>query len=156
MNYIVIAHIVCIIIIGILAFLVYNEKFSENQKYLGLVCVSSFICMVGCFLGDLASSGAELIVGVKIQYFAVAYLSTFLSLLTMRTCTARVYPQIAVILLVLDTAMLTGVLLLNYHDLFFEEFYAKKVEGMLQLVYTPGKMMICWYIYHLLLLFFYI
>ncbi len=148
MNYIVIAHIVCIIIIGILVFLVYNEKFSENQKYLGLVCVSSFICMVGCFLGDLASSGGELIVAVKIQYFGVAYLYTFLLLLIMRTCNARVYTQIAIILLVLDTAMLTGVLLMDYHDLFFEEYYSRKVGYFYQLSYVPGKLMIFWYVYH--------
>lgn len=148
MNYIVIAHIVCIIIIGILTFFVYNEKFSENQKYLGLVSVSSFICIVGCFLGDLASSGGELVVAIKIQYFGVVYLYTFLLLLIMRTCNARVYTHIAAVLLFLDTIMLTVVLLLDYHDLFFQEYYAEKVGDYFQLAYTPGKLMIFWYVYH--------
>lgn len=152
MNYLVIAHIVCIVIIGILTFLVYNEKLSENQKYLGLVSVSSFICMVGCFLGDLASSEGELVVAIKIQYFGVAYLYTFLLLLIMRTCNARVYTQVAAILLFLDTIMLTGVLLMDYHDMFFMEYYAKKVGDLYQLVYTPGKLMIFWYVYHFSLL----
>ncbi|MBQ8245968.1 MAG: response regulator [Lachnospiraceae bacterium] len=152
MNSIMIAHIVCMLIIVILIFLVYNEKFSENQKYLGLVSVSSFICIVGCFLGDLASSGESLVVAVKIQYFGVAYLYTFLLLLIMRTCNANVNSAVAAVLILIDTIMLTGVLLLDYHDMFFEEFYAKKVEGMFQLVYTPGKLMICWYIYHMALL----
>ena len=148
MNYIVIAHIICILIVGVITFLVYNEKFSENQKYLGLVSVSSFVCVIGCFLGDLASSGGALIVAVKIQYFGVAYLYTFLLLLIMRSCNAHVHSSVAAVLIIIDTVMLTGALLMDYHDLFFEEFYAKKVDGMFQLVYTPGKMMICWYIYH--------
>ena len=152
MNYIVIAHIVCILIIGIICFLVYNEKFSDNQKYLGLVCVSSFICMIGCFLGDLASSGGELVVAVKIQYFGVAYLYTFLLLLIMRTCNTKVYTSIAVILLLIDTVMLTGVLLLNYHDLFFEQYDAQKTGYFYQLEYTPGRLMIFWYVYHFALL----
>ena len=152
MNSIMIAHIVCMLIIVIIMFLVYNEKFSENQKYLGLVSVSSFICIVGCFLGDLASSGESLVVAVKIQYFGVAYLYTFLLLLIMRICNANVNSAVAAVLILIDTIMLTGVLVLDYHDMFFEEFYAKKVEGMFQLVYTPGKLMICWYIYHMALL----
>ena len=148
MNYIAIAHIICILIVGVITFLVYNEKFSENQKYLGLVSVSAFICIIGCFLSDLASSEGALIVAVKIQYFGVAYLYTFLLLLIMRSCNAHVHSSAAAVLIIIDTVMLTGALLMDYHDLFFEEFYAKKVDGMFQLVYTPGKMMICWYIYH--------
>ena len=148
MNYIIIAHIVCMLIIVVLIFLVYNEKMSENQKYLGLVAVSSFICMVGCFLGDIASSGGALIVAVKIQYFGVAYLYTFLLLLIMLSCNAKVHPVVAAILLTVDTLMLTGVLLYDYHDLFFKECYVEKVGNLYQLVYTPGKMMIFWYIYH--------
>ena len=152
MNYIVIAHIIGILIVGFITFLVYNEKFSENQKYLGLVSVSSFICIVGCFLGDLASSEGALVVAVKIQYFGVAYLYTFLLLLIMRSCNANVNTWVAAVLIIFDTIMLTGALLMDYHDLFFEEFYAKKVGEVLLLKYTPGKMMICWYIYHLALL----
>jgi len=152
MNYIEIAHIVCIVIVGLITFLVYNEKFSENQKYLGLVSVSAFICIIGCFLGDLAASGGELIVTVKIQYFGVAYLYTFLLLLVMRSCNVKVHIVVAAALIFIDTIMLTGVLLMDYHDLFFEEYYAKKVGEFYQLVYTPGKMMIIWYIYHFVLL----
>ncbi|MBQ3517556.1 MAG: hypothetical protein IJA29_10075, partial [Lachnospiraceae bacterium] len=152
MNYIEIAHIVCIVIVGLITFLVYNEKFSENQKYLGLVSVSAFICIIGCFLSDLAASGGELIVTVKIQYFGVAYLYTFLLLLVMRSCNIKVHTVVAAALIFIDTIMLTGVLLMDYHDLFFEEYYAKKVGEFYQLVYTPGKMMIIWYIYHFVLL----
>lgn len=152
MNYLIIAHIICILIVGVITFLVYNEKFSENQKYLGLVSVSSFICVIGCFLGDLASSGGELIVAVKIQYFGVAYLYTFLLLLTMRSCNAHVHTPLAAVLIFIDTIMLTGALLMDYHDLFFEEFYANKVGDVFQPIYTPGKLMICWYIYHFVLL----
>ncbi len=152
MNYIVIAHIICILIIGFITFLVYNEKFSENQKYLGLVSVSSFVCIIGCFLGDLATSEGALVVAVKIQYFGVAYLYTFLLLLIMRSCNINVNTWVAAVLIVFDTIMLTGALLMDYHDLFFEEFYAKKVGETIQLVYTPGRLMICWYIYHLALL----
>ena len=152
MNYIIIAHIACIIIVGFLTFLVYSEKFSENQKYLGLVSVSAFICIIGCFLGDLASSGGELVVAVKIQYFGVAYLYTFLLLLIMQSCNVKVHTFVAAALIFMDTIMLTGVLLLDYHDLFFEECYAKKVGEFYQLVYKPGRMMIVWYIYHFILL----
>ena len=152
MNYITLAHIVCIIIVGVITFLVYNEKISDNQKYLGLVSVSAFICVIGCFLGDLATTGGELVVAVKVQYFGVAYLYTFLLLLIIRTCQAKVSTLLAAILVMIDTVMLTGVLLLNYHDMFFEEFYANKIDGMFQLVYTPGKMMIFWYVYHCTLL----
>ena len=132
MNYIVIAHIICILIVGVITFLVYNEKFSENQKYLGLVSVSAFICVIGCFLGDLASSEGALIVAVKIQYFGVAYLYTFLLLLIMRSCNANVNTWVAAVLIIFDTIMLTGALLMDYHDLFFEEFYAKKVGDFFQ------------------------
>ncbi len=152
MNYIVIAHIVCLIIIGVLTFLVYNEKLSENQKYLGLVSVSSFVCMVGCFLGDLVSSGGELVVAIKIQYFGVAYLYTFLLLLIMHSCNTKVYTHMAAILLLLDTVLLTGVLLMDYHDLFFMEYHAEIVGDSLQVAYTPGRLMIFWYVYHLGLL----
>ena len=152
MNGIMIAHVVCILILCILTFLVYNEKFSENQKYLGLVSVSAFICIIGCFLGDLAASGGELIVAVKIQYFGVAYLYTFLLLLIVRSCNIKVHTFAAVFLILIDTVMLTGVLLMDYHDLFFKECYAQKVGGFYQLVYTPGRMMIFWYIYHFALL----
>ena len=152
MNYIEIAHIVCIVIVGLITFLVYNEKFSENQKYLGLVSVSAFICIIGCFLGDLAASGGELIVAAKIQYFGVAYLYTFLLLFVMRSCNIKVHTVVAAALIFIDTIMLTGVLLMDYHDLFFEEYYAKKVGEFYQLVYTPGKLMIIWYIYHFVLL----
>lgn len=148
MNYIIIAHIVCLIIIGVLVFLIYNEKLSENQKYLGLVSVSSFVCMVGCFLGDLAASGGELLVAVKIQYFGTTYLYTFLLLLIMHSCNVKVHTPIAAVLLFIDTIMLTGVLLLNYHDMFFADFYAKKVGETFELIYTPGRLMIFWYIYH--------
>ena len=152
MNGIMIAHVVCILILCILTFLVYNEKFSENQKYLGLVSVSAFICIIGCFLGDLAASGGELIVAVKIQYFGIAYLYTFLLLLIVRSCNIKVHTFAAVFLILIDTVMLTGVLLMDYHDLFLKECYAKKVGGFYQLVYTPGRMMIFWYIYHFALL----
>lgn len=152
MNGIMIAHVVCILILCILTFLVYNEKFSENQKYLGLVSVSAFICIIGCFLGDLAASGGELIVAVKIQYFGIAYLYTFLLLLIVRSCNIKVHTFAAVFLILIDTVMLTGVLLMDYHDLFFKECYAQKVGGFYQLVYTPGRMMIFWYIYHFALL----
>ena len=152
MNGIMIAHVVCILILCILTFLVYNEKFSENQKYLGLVSVSAFICIIGCFLGDLAASGGELIVAVKIQYFGIAYLYTFLLLLIVRSCNIKVHTFAAVFLILIDTVMLTGVLLMDYHDLFFKECYAQKVGGLYQLVYTPGRMMIFWYIYHFALL----
>ncbi len=152
MNGIMIAHVVCILILCILTFLVYNEKFSENQKYLGLVSVSAFICIIGCFLGDLAASGGELIVAVKIQYFGIAYLYTFLLLLIVRSCNIKVHTFAAVFLILIDTVMLTGVLLMDYHDLFLKECYAQKVGGLYQLVYTPGRMMIFWYIYHFALL----
>lgn len=149
MNYIMIAHIVCMLIIGILTFLVYNEKLSENQKYLGLVSIMSFICVVGCFFENLSSSEGELLISVKIQYIGIAYLFTFLLLLIMHSCNVKVNTYMAGILLLLDTLLLASTLLLDYHDLFYKDYYVEKSGDVWTLVYTPGNLMIFYHIYHL-------
>lgn len=152
MNSIMIAHIVCMIIIGILTFLIYNEKLSENQKYLGLISISSFIFVVGYFFENLSASEGELLISIKIQYTGAVYLFTFLLLLVMHSCNVKVNTIMAGVLLLLDTLILGSIMMLEYTDLFLVDYYAKKSGEIYELIYTPGKMMIFWYIYHLGLL----
>lgn len=148
MNYLFIAHIVCLIIIAVLTFLTYNEKLSENQKYLGLVAISSFIHIIGFVYQYMATTEDALLLAEKTQYIGMAYIFTFLLLLIMHCCNIKVHTMMAAALLGVDTLLLGAALSLEYHDLFFVDYYVKKVGNAYELVHQAGPLISFIYVYH--------
>ncbi len=152
MNSIMIAHTICMLLIGILTFFIYDEKISENQKYLGLISISSFVFFLGCFFENLSTTEGELILSVKLQYIGSAYIFTFLLLLIMHSCNIKVFTFPVIVLVLVDTLMLAIIMFFEYNGLFMVDYYIKKSGEVYELVYTPQNLMIFWHIYHLGLL----
>ena len=149
---IIIAHSVCMLLIGFFIFLIYNEKLSENQKYLGLVSICSIALLMGCFFENFATCEGELLMCMKMQYIGAAYLYTFLLLLIMHCCNVKVHTGMAAVLIGVDTCILSAIMLLEYHDLFIRDYSTEYFGSIPELSYTPGKLMIFWHCYHLGLL----
>lgn len=152
MNGIMIAHIVCLLIVGLLTFLIHNEKQSENQKYLGFILISAFFFVLGSFFENLSTAEGELLLSIKIQYVGAVYLYTAFLLLVINSCNCKVNTILTASLVGVDSLILSVILMLEYSDLFITDFYVKKVAGTYELVYTPGRLMIFWHVYHFVLL----
>ena len=152
MDFLIITGIICLAVMAILTFLVYNEKLSENQKYLGLISISSVIHVLGWLFGYSSVTEDALLISIKIQYLGMAYLFTFLLLLIMHTCNVRVHTFLAALLLGTDTLILSAVALLEHHDLYYVTYRIVQKEGFYGLEFVPGKLMYFAHIYHFIIL----
>ncbi len=148
MMYIILAHILCMTVILVLTFCVYNEKLSENQKYLGLISISVFLHVLGYFFQYMVKTEDALLIAVKMQFMGIAYLFTFLLLLIMQSCNIKVNAVLSAILLSVDTLFLSAVLLLEYHDLYYSSFNVVINDELYALSYSPGILYNFVYVYH--------
>lgn len=149
MNGIMIAHVMCMLVICFITLLIHNEKQSESQKYLGLISISTFFLVLGCFFENFSTSEGELLICIKVQYAGAVYLYTALLFLIMHSCNIKVHSLIIGILVGIDSLLLCFILLLEYNGLFITDYYVTKIGDAYELIYTPGKIMFFWHLYHL-------
>lgn len=148
----IIAHIICLVIIAVLAFYIFIEKSSDSQKYLGLISIFSFFHIIGCLFQYGASSEDAFLISLKIQYVGTVYLFTFFLMLILCSCNIKINYFFVGALLTIDTLLMASVLALEYHDLFLKEYSIVEGEGLYSLIFRPGVLMIFSYVYHFAIL----
>lgn len=131
---------------------VFHETVSETQKYLGLLGVAVIFHMVGFLFSLMAKSLDGLLIAVKLQYFGLAFMGTFLTFLVMRCCELEVKTWFSAVMTVLDAVFVCMVLLLEYHNLFFRSYAMEVIHGDYRLVFLPGLLHLIFGIFNLILL----
>ena len=115
-----------------------SKKVNEVTQWLLMASVLSLIENAGYLLVIQSKNVSEASIGLKVEYFGVAYISTVFMFFVLAYYNKKVPTPIKVLLVGIDTSMILGVWFWEYIDIYYTSVEHRIVNGTVKMVLGRG------------------
>ena len=115
-----------------------SKKVNEVTQWLLMAFVLSLIENAGYLLVIQSQNVAQASMGLKTEYFGVAYISTIFIFFVLAYYNKKLPTAVKILLLVIDTSMILGVWFWEYTDIYYTSVEHRIVNGTVKVVLGRG------------------